>query len=31
MSEIKKYQNWLGLEEYTKEFKEWIWKLFRKV
>ena len=31
MTEIKKYQNWLGLEEYTKEFKEWIWKLFRKV
>lgn len=31
MSEIKKYQNWPGLEEYTKEFKEWIWKLFRKV
>ena len=31
MSEIKKYQNWLGLEEYTKELKEWIWKLFRKV
>lgn len=31
MSDIKKYQNWSGLEEYTKEFKEWIWKLFRKV
>lgn len=31
MSDIKKYQNWPGLEEYTKEFKEWIWKLFRKV
>lgn len=31
MSEIKKYQNWPGLVEYTKEFKEWIWKLFRKV
>lgn len=31
MSEIKQYQNWSGLVEYTKEFKEWIWKLFRKV
>ena len=31
MSDIKKYQNWTGLEEYTKEIKEWIWKLFRKV
>ncbi len=31
MDEIKKYQNWPGLVEYTKEFKEWVWKLFRKV
>jgi len=25
------YQNWPNLVLYTKEFKEWIWKLFRKV
>lgn len=32
MAENKKYyENWPGLVEYTKEFKEWIWKLFRKV
>ena len=29
--ENKEYQNWPGLDFYTKEFKEWIWKLFRKV
>ena len=31
MSDEKKYQNWPDLVLYTKEFKEWIWKLFRKV
>lgn len=31
MAEEKKYQNWPDLVLYTKEFKEWIWKLFRKV
>lgn len=27
----KRYQNWPDLVLYTKEFKEWVWKLFRKV
>lgn len=27
----KKYQSWPDLVTFTKEFKEWIWKLFRKV
>ena len=27
----KTYQNWPDLVLYTKEFKEWIWKLFRKI
>lgn len=31
MSDEKKYQNWPDLVLYTKEIKEWIWKLFRKV
>lgn len=31
MSDNKKYQNWPDLVLYTKEFKEWIWKLFRRV
>ena len=30
-NEKNTYQNWEGLLNYTKEFKEWIWKLFRKV
>ena len=31
MSDTKQYQNWPNLVLYTKEFKEWVWKLFRKV
>lgn len=31
MIDEKKYQSWPDLVTYTKEFKEWIWKLFRKV
>ena len=31
MENIKEYQNWTSLDFYTKELKEWIWKLFRKV
>ena len=27
----KQYQNWPDLVLYTKEFKEWIWKLIRKI
>lgn len=29
--QINQYLDKEGLTEYTKEFKEWIWKLFRKV
>lgn len=31
MEENKNYQSWPDLVTFTKEFKEWIWKLFRKV
>ena len=31
ITDEKRYTNWPDLTLYTKEFKEWIWKLFRKV